>query len=108
MLPICRAIKVFPVPGGPNKSIPRVDELIQCFLGIRTLDMLNSKLLNQSWRKDTTRESSSENRGEFGIQTTDTHILEFKVGGKNGIGGTATQLSDGQARLHTAWTSFSI
>ncbi len=44
-----------------------------------TLDMLNTQLVDQTGRKDSTGKSTTEDRCEFVIQTTDTHIFEFEV-----------------------------
>jgi hypothetical protein len=80
IFPICLAIKVFPVPGGPKSRIPR-----HMSIGLKpfrlTLDVLDTEFLNQTWREDSTSECSSENGREFGVKTSNTHILEFEVGG---------------------------
>jgi hypothetical protein len=96
IFPICLAIKVFPVPGGPKSRIPRHEHSPQ---PIRlTLDVLDTELLNQTWREDSTSECSSENGREFSIETSNTHILEFEVGGQDGIGrGTWNQLQSSKS-----------
>jgi hypothetical protein len=96
IFPICLAIKVFPVPGGPKSRIPRHEHSSH---SVRlTLHVLDTELLDQTWREDSTSECSSENGREFGIKTSDTHILEFEVRGQDGIGrGTWNQLQSSKS-----------
>jgi hypothetical protein len=46
-----------------------------------TLDVLDTELLDETWREDSTSECSSENGRELSVKTSNTHILEFEVGG---------------------------
>jgi len=46
----------------------------------RTLDMLNTKLLDETRREDPRSERSSEDGRELGIQSSDSHVLELEVG----------------------------
>ena len=41
--------------------------------------MGDTKLFDQSWREDSTSESSSKDCLELGVQTTNTHVLKFEV-----------------------------
>ena len=78
------------MPGGPKRRIPRHQHLSQ---RIRlTLDVLDTEFLDQAWREDSTSECSSENGREFSVKTSNTHVLEFEVGGQDGVGGS-TELS---------------
>jgi hypothetical protein len=96
IFPICLAIKVFPVPGGPKSRIPEHEYLPQP--NRLTFDVLDTELLDQTWREDSTSEGSSENSREFSVKTSDTHILEFEVGGQDGIGrGTWNQLQSSKS-----------
>jgi hypothetical protein len=84
IFPICLAIKVFPVPGGPKSRIPKHEHSSH---PVRlTLYVLDTELLDQAWREDSTSECSSENGREFSVETSNTHILEFEVGGQDGVG----------------------
>jgi hypothetical protein len=53
-----------------------------------TLDVLNTEFLDETGRKDSTGECSSEDGGELGIETSNTHIFELEVWGEDRIGRT--------------------
>lgn len=46
--------------------------------------MGDTQLFHKTRRKNSTGECTSENRREFGIETTDTHVLELEVGCNDG------------------------
>jgi hypothetical protein len=68
--------------------------------------MLNAQLVNKTSREDSTRKSSSENRSEFAIETTNTHILKLEIGLDDGVWWRALrwslQLDGGISGLETA------
>jgi hypothetical protein len=47
---------------------------------ILTLRVGDPKLFDESRRENSTGESSTEDRLEFSVETTDTHILKLEVG----------------------------
>jgi hypothetical protein len=53
----------------------------------RTLDVLNPEFLDKPWREHTGCKRTTEDGTELGVQTTDTHVFEFKVGSNNGVWG---------------------
>lgn len=44
-----------------------------------TLDVLNTKFFDKSWREDTTGECSSEDSSELSIETSDAHVFELEI-----------------------------
>lgn len=46
---------------------------------LRTLGMRDTQFLDKTWRKDSGSKCSSEDCGEFIVETTDSHIFELEV-----------------------------
>ena len=53
--------------------------------GRRTLDVLDTELLDEAGREDTRGERSSEDRRELGVESSDTHVLELEIRGQDRI-----------------------
>jgi len=94
IFPICLAIRVLPVPGGPKSRIP-IPSVRYEITGTSplTLDVLNAQLLHQTWRKNSTCKCSTEDRCKLRIQTTYAHVLELEVGSQDRIGRSSERIS---------------
>lgn len=90
IFPICLAMRVFPVPGGPCNRIPNKQGVVDakyCRSKItHTFDMLDAKFLDETRRKHTRGESSTKDLIELRVKTPDSHVLKFEIRGQNGIG----------------------
>lgn len=93
ILPICRAINVLPVPGGPYRRIPARETTLRAPSSNwrsgtdgRTLDMLDAELLDESGWEDSGRESASEDGGELGVESTDTHVFKLEIRRQDRVG----------------------
>lgn len=58
-----------------------------------TFYVLNTQFFDESRWEDARCESTTEDRAELGVQTTDTHILEFEVGCQNSVWSGSTKES---------------
>lgn len=106
ILPICRAINVLPVPGGPYRRIPVGETILRTPQNNgrgektdgRTLDMLDAELLDESGWEDSRRESASEDGGELGVESTDTHVFELEIRRQDRVGRRPSKRNKSDAR----------
>lgn len=71
IFPICLAIKVLPVPGGPCSKIPICDNhrymRIESTTQRPTFHMLDSELFDESWREHTRCKRTTEDSAELRV-----------------------------------------
>lgn len=88
IFPICRAINVLPVPGGPCSKIPIEYTLwndpTYWKMG-QTFYVLNAKLLDEGRGKHTRGECATEDIIKLFVETSDAHVLELEVGGNDRV-----------------------
>ena len=78
----------FPYPVGRAAIFLRtvVSTTKHCNIAVTlTFDMLNTEFLDQSWREHTGRKCTTEDGAKFGVQSTNTHVLELEVGSNDSI-----------------------
>lgn len=96
ILPICRAIRVLPVPGGPYSKMPAIvarkdipSKDIQTerskdgFQGMSartdTLHVLDAELLHQRRRKDARRKRTAKDGAKFRVETANAEVFKPEV-----------------------------
>jgi hypothetical protein len=52
---------------------------------MHTLDVLDTKLLDEAGREHTRGESTTEDVAKLRVEATDAHVLELEVRGQNGV-----------------------